>query len=134
MGSNSTPTGLLGRLAERVRRLAGRKTSQAATPNTRSSSRFPIQLPLRVKYGPALSLETSGNTRDLSVGGIFFKTPDTIPLGEEIELLVPVPPPLAKAGKMWMFCTARVVRTQKSRLGETGVGALISGYKVTAEA
>lgn len=134
MSATSTPTGLLGRLADRMRRLAGRKTSQVGTQNTRLTSRFPIQLPLRVKYGPALSLETSGNTRDLSVGGIFFVTPDTIPLGEEIELLVPVPPPLAKAGKMWMFCTARVVRTQKSPPGETGVAALISGYKLTAEA
>jgi hypothetical protein len=35
---------------------------------------------------------------------------------------------------MWMFCTARVVRARKSAAGQTGIGALISGYKVTAEA
>lgn len=78
--------------------------------------------------------EASGETRDLSVGGVFFVTPDAIPLGADIELLLPVPAPLAKEGKMWMFCTAQVVRAQQAAEGQTGVGALIQGYKVLAEA
>jgi len=35
---------------------------------------------------------------------------------------------------MWMFCTARVVRAAPAPEGQTGVGAVISGYKVVAEA
>lgn len=81
-----------------------------------------------------MNIEAEGETRDVSVGGVFFVTRDAIPTGSEIELLIPVPPPLAKEGKMWMFCTARVVRSQKSSAGQTGIGALISGYKLAAEA
>lgn len=81
-----------------------------------------------------MNIEAEGETRDVSVGGVFFVTGDAIPTGSEIELLIPVPPPLAREGKMWMFCTARVVRSQKSSAGQTGIGALISGYKVAAEA
>ena len=108
--------------------------SVAATSGQRSSPRFPVQLPLRVKYGPAMNIEAAGETRDISVGGVFFVTSDPIPMGTDIELLLPVPPPLAQKGKMWMFCTARVVRAAPAPEGQTGVGAVISGYKVVAEA
>lgn len=129
-----TPSGtsFLARLMRRLRR-PGTPGPQAFS-RERSSKRFPVQLPLKVKYGPAMSIEASGETRDVSVGGIFFVTPDAIPTGSNIELLLPVPPPLATEGKMWMFCTARVVRAQKAPSGQTGIGALISGYKVAAEA
>ncbi|MCI0351410.1 MAG: PilZ domain-containing protein [Acidobacteriales bacterium] len=122
-------------LAKLVTRLRGAGvTKPKSFSRERSSKRFPIQLPLKVKYGPAMSMEADGETRDVSVGGIFFVTPDAIPTGADIELLVPVPPPLATEGKMWMFCTARVVRTHKAAGGDCGVGAVISGYKVAAEA
>lgn len=116
-----------------MRRFRGSDSEQLFT-RERASSRFPIQLPLRVKYGTALTQETSGTTQNLSVGGVFFVTPDAIPQGADIELLLPVPAPLAKEGKMWMFCTAQVVRAQQAAEGLTGVGALIRGYKVLAEA
>jgi hypothetical protein len=100
----------------------------------RSSARFPVQLPLKVKYGPAMSHEATGETRDVSVGGVFFVTTDAIPAGANIELLLPVPPPLAQDGRMWMFCTARVVRAEPRPGGQTGIGAIIDGYKVLPEA
>ena len=132
MSDTPSGTSFLARLMDRIRGLGTPKPR--VFNRERSSRRFPIQLPLKVKYGPAMSIEASGETRDVSVGGIFFVTPDPIPTGSNIELLVPVPPPLAQEGKMWMFCTAQVVRAQKAASGETGVGALISGYKVAAEA
>jgi PilZ domain len=136
MSTPSTETNFLAKLVTRIRRLGATPaaSAQQVFSRERSSRRFPIQLPLRVKYGPAMSLETEGETRDVSVGGVFFVSQDPIPTGAEIELLLPVPPPLATEGKMWMFCTARVVRTRKNTEGQTGIGAIISGYKVTAEA
>jgi hypothetical protein len=116
-----------------MQRLRG-EDSAATFARERASSRFPIQLPIRVKYGAALTQETTGTTENLSVGGVFFLTPDSIPQGADIELLLPVPAPLAREGKMWMFCTAQVVRAQQAAQGLTGVGALIKGYKVLAEA
>jgi hypothetical protein len=123
----------MAKLLARLRDL-GQKISSDAARKERSSARFPVQLPLKVKYGPAMSREAEGETRDLSVGGVFFITPDAIPAGAEIELLLPVPPPLAHSGKMWMFCTARVVRAEPAPEGHTGVGAIIDGYKILADA
>lgn len=131
MTANPSETSFLARLMTRIRSLGKPKP---VFSRARSSRRYPIQLPLKVKYGPAMSIEATGETRDVSVGGIFFITPDAIPTGSDIELLLPVPPPLATEGKMWMFCTARVVRAQRSTSGGTGIGALISGYKLAAEA
>ena len=130
MSSPSKGSSVFARL---MRRLRGDDAAQVFATE-RSSSRFPIQLPLRVKYGAGLTQEASGTTENLSVGGVFFVTTDAIPQGADIELLLPVPQPLAKEGKMWMFCTAQVVRAQQAAEGVTGIGALIRGYKVLAEA
>jgi len=132
MSTTSSETSFLARLVARIRRLGTGKPKVFS--QQRSSQRFPVQLPLKVRYGPAMNIEADGEARDVSVGGIFFVTRDAIPTGSDIELLLPVPPPLAKEGKIWMFCTARVVRSQKSSAGQTGIGAVISGYKVAAEA
>lgn len=130
MSSPSKGSSVFARLMQRLRG----EHSPTTFTRERASSRFPIQLPIRVKYGAGLTQDASGTTENLSVGGVFFVTPDAIPQGADIELLLPVPPPLAKEGKMWMFCTAQVVRAQQAAEGLTGVGALIRGYKVLAEA
>src|SRR5262245_55759036 len=102
MSAPSNGPTFLARLVSRIRRLSSTTTTPAVFKRERSSRRFPIHLPLKVKYGPALSLETDGQTTDVSVGGVFFVTKDAIPTGAEIELLLPVPPPFAVEGKMWM--------------------------------
>jgi hypothetical protein len=134
MKSTAPHAGPLARILTRIRQLGEKLSSNTSRPHTRLTRRFPVQLPLKVKYGPAMSLEARGETRDLSVGGVFFVTPDVIPAGAEIELLLPVPPPLARAGKMWMFCTAQVVRAEQAAHGHTGVGAVIKGYKIVGQA
>src|SRR4051794_19432682 len=62
--------GPLAKLFARFLRPAEKVPSVAAASVQRSSPRFPVQLPLRVKYGPAMNIEAAGETRDISVGGV----------------------------------------------------------------
>lgn len=107
-------------------------SASSTAPSRIPAKRFPLQLPVSVKYG-AVDFHGGARTRDVSAGGVFFYTDDDIPTGSQIELLLPVPPQLSRGAKLLMLCQAKVVRVEEAPNGQRGMGALIERYTVMHE-
>lgn len=99
----------------------------------RSRRRIPATVPVSIKTG-AGSVEATGQTRDLSVSGIFLYTDSEIGKGSELELVLVLPPELTRGEKGWVCCRASVVRVEKGDNGAAfGVAASIDDIRMLPE-
>ncbi len=96
----------------------------------RTAKRFPMQLPVTLKYLNGGIHEDAGRTVNLSAGGIYFEISARIMEGDEIELTLPLPEPLCDKGKMWVHCLARVVWVEVHPDGTMGIGAAVGTYEL----
>jgi hypothetical protein len=97
-----------------------------ATPKNerRSQKRIPVRLPVSIASGQ--SEAATGHTRDLSSSGIFLYTSQQIREGNELEVILILPPQLTHGEKRWVCCLASVVRVEQTRRsGQLGVAASI---------
>ena len=97
-----------------------------ATPKNerRSQKRIPVRLPVSIASGQ--SEAATGHTRDLSSSGIFLYTSQQIREGNELEVILILPPQLTHGEKRWVCCQASVVRVEQTRRsGQLGVTASI---------
>lgn len=102
-------------------------------PERRSGVRVPVKVPVSIKAN-AGSLGASGETRDLSMSGIFLYTTSEISEGSELEMLLILPPELTQGEKRWVNCQASVLRVEKrSKGGDFGVAASIKSMQVVPE-
>jgi PilZ domain len=104
------------------------------TDDKRSTKRFPLQLPITVKYSNGKVRHGEGEARNLSVGGIYFYTATELRVGDQIELALPLPSELRGDRQTWVLCRGRVVRVESTSTGEVGVGAVVEHYDVIANA
>jgi len=77
-----------------------------------------------------------GVTRDVSAGGVYFYTHEEVAPDSEVSLIMQLPPELnapAGAQEKWVFCQAKVVRTEPAGDGKIGVGAEIRLYQILGE-
>lgn len=99
----------------------------------RSGVRVPAKVPVSIKAVGG-TLGTSGETRDLSMSGIFLYTNSEISEGSELEMLLILPPELTQGEKRWVNCQASVLRVEKrSEGGDFGVAARINNMQVVPE-
>ncbi len=103
------------------------------TDDKRSAKRFPVELPMSVKYSNGEVRRTTAEARNLSVGGIYFYSPAELTLGDEIELVIPLPPELRGEGRTWLLCRGKVVRVEPSTAEGTGIGAVVEEYHVITD-
>src|ERR1700758_5343178 len=90
----------------------------------RSQSRIPVEIPVSIRSGQGES--TAGQTRDLSMTGIFLYTDGQILEGSELEMVLMLPPQFTNGEKQWVCCQASVVRVEGGReQGQIGVAASI---------
>lgn len=102
-------------------------------PERRSGVRVPVKVPVSIK-AKAGNLGASGETRDLSMSGIFLYTASEISEGSELEMLLILPPELTQGEKRWVNCQASVLRVEKrSNGGDFGVAASIKSMQVVPE-
>ncbi len=100
-------------------------------PERRAGVRVPVKVPVSIKTG---SLGVSGETRDLSMSGIFLYTASEISEGSELEMLLILPPELTQGEKRWVNCQAAVLRVEKRSEGsDFGVAARIKSMQVVPE-
>ena len=95
----------------------------------RSRQRIPASVPVSIKT-PQGNLQITGQTRDLSVSGIFLYTSSHISEGSDLEMVLMLPPELTQGEKRWVCCQARVVRVEEKANGNFGVAASIQNMDV----
>jgi PilZ domain len=99
----------------------------------RSDPRIPVRVPVTIT-SPQKNLEASGHTRDLSSNGIFFYTDFPIEAGNDVEMVLILPPELTSGDKRWVCCQATVTRVENNPDGsERGVAATMRNMQVLPE-
>ncbi|MGD0014316.1 MAG: PilZ domain-containing protein [Bryobacteraceae bacterium] len=72
----------------------------------RRSKRFEIRLPVRLVRNGVRLMSESGETRNLSSGGVLFATDAKMDIGEPIEYVIGLTP----AGDVDLHCLGKVIR------------------------
>lgn len=91
----------------------------------RSSVRFPLKLPVEVR---AETNGVSGETEDISAGGVLFYMDTELEIGSMIDFSISMPANvLGTATDVIVKCTGRVVRCSKHG-DRTAVAAVIDEY------
>ena len=98
-----------------------------AMPNNkterRAGERIPVQVPVTITATDT-NLQAKGQTRDLSSNGIFFYTDFPIRQGNNVEMVLILPPELTSGKKRWVCCQATVIRVEDNLDGKKhGVAA-----------
>jgi hypothetical protein len=90
-------------------------------PDRRRAQRFRVELRVELAHG-------TGLTRDVSVGGMFFVTPQVFVVGEPLECTL-VFEHLPPDHPVRLHCRGQVVRVEPAE-GHTGVAVAITAYHV----
>ncbi len=94
----------------------------------RRHHRFALSLPVEVKAGPGVQVETA--TRDVSASGLYFSMPQNVQPGSELDWELMLPPELCGGEKVRIRCHGKVVRVERpDAQGKIGVAATIESYR-----
>jgi PilZ domain len=96
-------------------------------PETRSSVRFPLHLPVAIR---AEQTERKAETLNISAGGVLIEMNEVLDIGSRIEFTIYVPGPrLGSSKDVLVSCVGRVVRCSPE--GEhSAVAAVIDEYQI----
>ena len=101
-------------------------THEEPVDELRSSVRFPLHLPVEVR---AENNGVTGETQDISAGGVLFYMDAPIEAGSVIEFAISMPAHvLGTATDIVVKCSGRVVRCSKHG-DRTAVAAVIDEYR-----
>lgn len=97
----------------------------------RRDKRIPAKVPVTIKKKHnGASEEITGQTRDVSMRGVFMYLSNRIAEGSELELVFPMPNGDSRAEDTWVRCKARVLRVEKTDGGSRfGVAAVLESYE-----
>lgn len=111
---------------------SGPKSSESQrNSERRSSDRLKAQVPVTINQKEAGKL--TGQSRDLSMGGIFLYTDHAFEKGSELELVLVLPAELTGGQKQWVCCRGSVVRVEDVANGGFGVAARLDGMSAMPE-
>jgi len=97
----------------------------------RSSDRLKTQVPVTINAKDAGKL--IGQSRDLSLGGIFLYTDRSFEEGSELELVLVLPAELTGGEKQWVCCRGSVIRVEQAANGGFGIAARLDGMSAMPE-
>jgi len=100
------------------------------SPERRSGKRLATRVPTRVRTKQGTELPAQ--TRDISTNGIFLYTNARLDQGNDVELVLMLPPELTSGEKCWVCCQATIVRVEESGT-DFGVAAQIRRMQVLPE-
>ena len=101
-------------------------------PEKRSIRRFPLDLPISVKFLDNGRHEVAGHTRDVSARGVYMYLEMEIRVGAAIEFIMILPPEITLSGPIRVRCSGTVVRVEKN-VSEQGVAVIINKYDFIGE-
>jgi hypothetical protein len=97
----------------------------------RFGKRVTARLPTLVRT--AQGVEHPAHTRDVSTNGVFLYTKSRFEKGNELELVLILPPELTSGEKCWVCCQATIVRVEEQG-SEFGMAAEIRRMDMLPEA
>jgi PilZ domain len=93
----------------------------------RSAVRFPIRLPIAVKFDGE-KLQQTSETADISAAGVMFRVDQEIAIGSQINFRIAMPASvLGTPTDVMVSCVGHVVRCTDER-GKKAVAAVIDEY------
>jgi hypothetical protein len=96
----------------------------------RKAQRFPLDLPLNVKWGKeGQEVEESGEVRDISASGVYFRLSSTPTPESKLELYVRLKMEGAPEGGVLLHCVGTVMRIDSEAAEQVGVAARIDRYR-----
>lgn len=99
----------------------------------RATRRFPLRLPVSVRYGENPE-EQAAQTRDVSARGICFYIDSAVQAGSAIDFTLTLPPEITLTESIRVRCKGRVVRVEGGSLaGKMAVAAVIDEYEFLTE-
>lgn len=99
----------------------------------RAAKRFLMELPLTGKYTNGGAHPFTGQTKDVSAGGVFFYCDRELAVGTELQVIFPLPPDLRGAYPAFVICAVEVVRAEVTPDGRTGVAGRVKSYQLMRE-
>lgn len=94
----------------------------------RTSRRFNMTLPVKVRSANPSGTERQGQTRDVSFRGLYFMMDADFTPGSPIEFILTLPREITMAGDVHIHCFAEIVRVEPRDLGR-GIAARIDRYE-----
>jgi len=95
----------------------------------REARRFNMTLPMRLLSRDSNSPELKGQTRDVSYRGLYFLAEANFKIGSAIEFVLTLPEQVTRSGDVNIRCQGKVVRTEPTQNGRTGIAAKIDRYE-----
>ncbi|HEV7675848.1 MAG TPA: PilZ domain-containing protein [Candidatus Angelobacter sp.] len=101
-------------------------------PEKRNTRRFPLNLPISVKFLDDGTREMAGRTRDVSSRGVFMYLDTEISAGAPIEFVMTLPTEITLSDPIRVRCTGKIIRVDKAP-PEQGVAVAIEKYDFMGE-
>jgi hypothetical protein len=101
-------------------------------PEKRNTRRFPLDLPISIKFLDNGRRELAGRTRDVSSRGVFLYLDSEITTGLPIEFVMTLPAEITLSDPIRVRCTGNILRIDKSEK-EQGVAIAIEKYDFVSE-
>ncbi|HWR36167.1 MAG TPA: PilZ domain-containing protein [Clostridia bacterium] len=99
----------------------------------RATRRFPLKLPVTVRYAQGRP-ETNAQTRDVSSRGICFYMDSRLDTGSQIEFTLTLPPEITMTEAIRVRCRGKVVRVESPLPGgKIATAAEIDKYEFVSE-
>ena len=95
----------------------------------REARRFNMTLPMRLLSRDSNSPELKAQTRDVSYRGLYFLAEANFKIGSAIEFVLTLPEQVTRSGDVNIRCQGKVVRTEPTQNGRTGIAAKIDRYE-----
>ncbi|MEE8201838.1 MAG: PilZ domain-containing protein [Candidatus Acidoferrales bacterium] len=102
-----------------------------AGENRRKAQRFPLPLPLEIKFQESSGeVQQPATIRDISATGIYFLFDRDLPPDSKVEFYVRLELEGAPGGSVLLHCVGSIVRIEhRDAEGRVGVGARIDHYR-----
>jgi hypothetical protein len=101
-------------------------------PEKRSIRRFPLDLPVSVRFQNNGGHEIAGHTRDVSARGVYMYMENEIRVGAPIEFVMTLPPEITLSGPIRVLCSGTVLRVERNDIAQ-GVAVAINKYDFVGE-
>lgn len=96
----------------------------------RKAQRFPLELPLKVKWGEnGEPIQEPGTVRDISANGVYFLLEHELKAESKVEFYIRLKVEGAPEGGVLLHCVGSVVRVETRDQQHIGVAARIDRYR-----
>ena len=101
----------------------------------RTLIRYDLSLPARIRSeGGHSGIWSEGQTRDLSVEGVYLRAQVSVPVGSRVEMYLALPEIFTSGEKLFIHAFGNVLRVEQAKpvtQVSVGVAAMIERYDIT---